>query len=126
MQYSAEDSLLMVYLNCFSSHMNLISASSSGSLHFNSTVEQSTTSGFMNKPLASLYSQSSGAGCFCRKTSKTYTNNQDQTPLMAEFLNCSRHQLTLGSMLSRISSMQPCCLIRSMALFGPIPLMVPQ
>uniref|UniRef100_A0A671ULE3 Uncharacterized protein n=1 Tax=Sparus aurata TaxID=8175 RepID=A0A671ULE3_SPAAU len=79
--------LLMVHLNCFSSHMNLISASSSGSLHFNSTEEQSTTSGFRNKPLASLYSQSSGAG---------------------------------------ISSMQPCCLIRSMALFGPIPLMVPQ
>uniref|UniRef100_A0A8C2XNA8 Uncharacterized protein n=1 Tax=Cyclopterus lumpus TaxID=8103 RepID=A0A8C2XNA8_CYCLU len=58
--------------------------SSSGSLHFNSTVEQSTTS-------------SSGAGCFCMK-----------------------------SMFSRISSMQPCCLIRSMALLGPIPLMVPQ
>uniref|UniRef100_A0A8C4DWG3 Uncharacterized protein n=1 Tax=Dicentrarchus labrax TaxID=13489 RepID=A0A8C4DWG3_DICLA len=80
-------SLLMVHLNCFSLHMNWISASSSGSLHFNSTVEQSTTSGFRNNLLASLYSQSSGEG---------------------------------------ISSMQPCCLIRSMALLGPIPLMVAQ
>uniref|UniRef100_A0A3Q1J0P1 Uncharacterized protein n=1 Tax=Anabas testudineus TaxID=64144 RepID=A0A3Q1J0P1_ANATE len=34
--------------------------------------------------------------------------------------------LTLESMFSRISSIQPCCLIRSMALLGPIPLMVPQ
>uniref|UniRef100_A0A3Q0SVN3 Uncharacterized protein n=1 Tax=Amphilophus citrinellus TaxID=61819 RepID=A0A3Q0SVN3_AMPCI len=69
----------LVHLNCFSSHMNWISPSSSGSLHFSSTVEQSTTSGLKNRPLASL-----------------------------------------------ISSMLPCCLMRSMALFGPIPLMVPQ
>uniref|UniRef100_A0A3Q2WR25 Uncharacterized protein n=1 Tax=Haplochromis burtoni TaxID=8153 RepID=A0A3Q2WR25_HAPBU len=86
----------LVHLNCFSSHMNWISPSSSGSFHFSSTVEQSTTSGFKNKPLASLYSQSSGAGCFCIKTSIA------------------------------ISSMLPCCLMRSIALFGPIPLIVPQ
>lgn len=54
------------YLNCFSLHMNWISPSSSGSHHFNSTVEASTTSGFKNKPRASLKSQSSGEGCFCR------------------------------------------------------------
>uniref|UniRef100_A0A3Q1AKP6 Uncharacterized protein n=1 Tax=Amphiprion ocellaris TaxID=80972 RepID=A0A3Q1AKP6_AMPOC len=87
-----------VHLNCFSLHINSISPSSSGSVHFSSTEEQSTTSGFKNKPLASLYSQSSG----------------------------DKRELTLGSMFSRISSMQPCCLIRSMALLGPIPLMVPQ
>uniref|UniRef100_A0A3Q3MXP5 Uncharacterized protein n=1 Tax=Mastacembelus armatus TaxID=205130 RepID=A0A3Q3MXP5_9TELE len=86
--------LLIVHLNCFSLHMNWISPSSSGSLHFSSTDEQSTTSGFKNKLLASLYNQSSG--------------------------------LTLGSMFSRISSMQPCCLIKSMARLGPTPLMVPQ
>uniref|UniRef100_A0A3B5QPA4 Uncharacterized protein n=1 Tax=Xiphophorus maculatus TaxID=8083 RepID=A0A3B5QPA4_XIPMA len=84
------------HLNCFSLHMNWIRASSSGSLHFRSTVEESTTSGFKNKFLASLYSQSSGAGCFCKKVNKT------------------------------ISSMEPCCRIRSMARLGPIPLMVPQ
>lgn len=55
------------YLNCFSLHMNWISPSSSGSPHFNSTVEQSTTSGSRNKPRASLYSQSSGEGCFCKE-----------------------------------------------------------
>uniref|UniRef100_A0A4W5K5T4 Uncharacterized protein n=1 Tax=Hucho hucho TaxID=62062 RepID=A0A4W5K5T4_9TELE len=85
---------LMRHLNCFSAHMNWMRASSSGSLHLRSTVEQSTTSGCRNSPLASLYSQSSGAG--------------------------------YGSMFSRISSMEPCCLIKSMALLGPIPLMVPQ
>uniref|UniRef100_A0A3B3VXR2 Uncharacterized protein n=1 Tax=Poecilia latipinna TaxID=48699 RepID=A0A3B3VXR2_9TELE len=84
------------HLNCFSLHMNWIRASSSGSLHFRSTVEESTTSGFKNKFLASLYSQSSGAGCFCKKVNKT------------------------------ISSMEPCCRIRSMARLGPIPLIVPQ
>lgn len=47
-------SLRSTYLNCFSLHMNWINPSSSGSLHFNSTVEQSTTSGFKNKPRASL------------------------------------------------------------------------
>ncbi|TNN84735.1 hypothetical protein EYF80_005150 [Liparis tanakae] len=57
--------------------MNWIRASSSGSLHFNSTVEQSTTSAFKNNPLASLYSQSSGAGCFCMKTQ---AKNQNPTP----------------------------------------------
>uniref|UniRef100_A0A8C5BRZ7 Uncharacterized protein n=1 Tax=Gadus morhua TaxID=8049 RepID=A0A8C5BRZ7_GADMO len=31
-----------------------------------------------------------------------------------------------GGGLSRISSMEPCCLMRSMARLGPIPLMVPQ
>uniref|UniRef100_A0A673B7B3 Uncharacterized protein n=1 Tax=Sphaeramia orbicularis TaxID=375764 RepID=A0A673B7B3_9TELE len=90
---------LMFHLNCFSLHMNWTSPSSSGSFHFRSTVEQSTTSGLVNKPLASLYSQSSGAGSYGR---------------------------TLESIFSRISSMLPCCLIRSMALLGPIPLMVPQ
>uniref|UniRef100_A0A3Q3Q1T4 Uncharacterized protein n=1 Tax=Monopterus albus TaxID=43700 RepID=A0A3Q3Q1T4_MONAL len=85
--------VLMLHLNCFSLHMNWIRPSSSGSLHFSSTEEQSTTSGIRNKVLASLYSQSSGAGCF---------------------------------LFFRISSMQPCCLIRSMALLGPMPLMVPQ
>lgn len=54
------------HLNCFSAHMNWMRASSSGSLHLRSTVEQSTTSGCRNSPLASLYSQSSGAGCFCK------------------------------------------------------------
>uniref|UniRef100_A0AAZ3R4Q6 Uncharacterized protein n=1 Tax=Oncorhynchus tshawytscha TaxID=74940 RepID=A0AAZ3R4Q6_ONCTS len=82
------------HLNCFSAHMNWMRASSLGSLHLRSTVEQSTTSGCRNSPLASLYSQSSGAG--------------------------------YGSMFSRISSMEPCCLIKSMALLGLIPLIVPQ
>uniref|UniRef100_A0A3B3I6L4 Uncharacterized protein n=1 Tax=Oryzias latipes TaxID=8090 RepID=A0A3B3I6L4_ORYLA len=77
----------LFHLNCFSLHMNWTRPSSSGSFHFSSTEEQSTTSGFRNRPLASLYSQSSGA---------------------------------------EISSMQPCCRIRSTALLGPIPLMVPQ
>lgn len=57
-----------IYLNCFSLHMNWMSASSSGSLHFSSRAVQSTTSGSRNKPLASLYSQSSGEGCFCKTT----------------------------------------------------------
>ena len=65
------ETLLMLHLNCFSLHKNWISPLSSGSLHFRSTKEQSTTSGFKNKLLASLYSQSSGAGCFYIKTSKT-------------------------------------------------------
>lgn len=60
----------MTHLNCFSLHMNWIRLSSSGSLHFKSTMEQSTTSGFRNKSLASLYSQFSGAGCFCMKAHK--------------------------------------------------------
>uniref|UniRef100_A0A3P9GZW7 Uncharacterized protein n=1 Tax=Oryzias latipes TaxID=8090 RepID=A0A3P9GZW7_ORYLA len=77
----------LFHLNCFSLHINWTRPSSSGSFHFSSTEEQSTTSGFRNRPLASLYSQSSGA---------------------------------------EISSMQPCCRIRSTALLGPIPLMVPQ
>ena len=55
------------YLNCFSSHMNLISPSSSGSFHLRSTVEQSTTSGSRKSPRASLYNQSSGGGYFCRE-----------------------------------------------------------
>uniref|UniRef100_A0A3Q2XHT5 Uncharacterized protein n=1 Tax=Hippocampus comes TaxID=109280 RepID=A0A3Q2XHT5_HIPCM len=38
----------------------------------------------------------------------------------------SQFSLTFGSMFSRISSMLPCCLIRSMARLGPMPLMVPQ
>uniref|UniRef100_A0A3P9LSC5 Uncharacterized protein n=1 Tax=Oryzias latipes TaxID=8090 RepID=A0A3P9LSC5_ORYLA len=80
----------LFHLNCFSLHMNWTRPSSSGSFHFSSTEEQSTTSGFRNRPLASLYSQSSGG----------------------------RAKL--------ISSMQPCCRIRSTALLGPIPLMVPQ
>uniref|UniRef100_A0A8C5GNL4 Uncharacterized protein n=1 Tax=Gouania willdenowi TaxID=441366 RepID=A0A8C5GNL4_GOUWI len=88
--------ILSSYLNCFSAHINWISPSSSGSLHFKSTEVQSTTSGSKNNFRASLYSQSSGGG------------------------------LTLVSMFSRISSMLPCCLIRSMALLGPMPLMVPQ
>lgn len=64
------DRLLATDLNCFSLHMNWMSASSSGSLHFSSSVEQSTTSGSRNKPLASLYSQSSGEGCFCTTTTR--------------------------------------------------------
>lgn len=67
------------HLNCFSLHMNWIRASSSGSLHFRSTVEESTTSGFKNKFLASLYSQSSGAGCFCKKVNKTHTKTKKIT-----------------------------------------------
>uniref|UniRef100_A0A3B5K5T6 Uncharacterized protein n=1 Tax=Takifugu rubripes TaxID=31033 RepID=A0A3B5K5T6_TAKRU len=60
-------------------------------------LEQSTTSGFTNKPRASLNSQSSGEGYFCRRIQKT-----------------------------RADPSLPCCLIRSMALLGPIPLIVPQ
>uniref|UniRef100_A0A3B3DNF1 Uncharacterized protein n=1 Tax=Oryzias melastigma TaxID=30732 RepID=A0A3B3DNF1_ORYME len=85
--------IMLLHLNCFSLHMNWIRPSSSGSLHFSSTEEQSTTSGFRNRPLASLYSQSSGDG---------------------------------ASKRAEISSMQPCCRIKSTALLGPIPLMVPQ
>uniref|UniRef100_A0A8C1NLY4 Uncharacterized protein n=1 Tax=Cyprinus carpio TaxID=7962 RepID=A0A8C1NLY4_CYPCA len=33
---------------------------------------------------------------------------------------------TFGSIFSRISSIEPCCLMRSMALLGPIPFIVPQ
>ncbi|CAG5895777.1 unnamed protein product [Menidia menidia] len=47
-------SLCLAHLNCFSLHMNWISPSSSGSFHFSSTEEQSTTSGCRNKFLASL------------------------------------------------------------------------
>lgn len=47
-----------------------------------------------------------------------------------DILVCSRDRSedlrTLRSMFSRISSMEPCCLMRSMARLGPIPLMVPQ
>lgn len=66
--------MMMLHLNCFSLHMNWINPSSSGSLHFSSTEEPSTTSGFKNKPLASLYNQSSGAGCFCMKARKAHTD----------------------------------------------------
>lgn len=65
------DRLFAIDLNCFSLHMNWMSPSSSGSLHFSSSVEQSTTSGSRNKPLASLYSQSSGEGCFCTTATRT-------------------------------------------------------
>lgn len=65
------DRLLAIDLNCFSLHMNWMSPSSSGSPHFSSSVEQSTTSGSRNKPLASLYSQSSGEGCFCTTATRT-------------------------------------------------------
>uniref|UniRef100_A0A8D3BE26 Uncharacterized protein n=1 Tax=Scophthalmus maximus TaxID=52904 RepID=A0A8D3BE26_SCOMX len=81
-------------------------ASSSGSIHFRSTEEQSTTSGFKNNPLASF---------------ETHTHT-----IRIRTTDCCKHQLTLWSMFSRISSMLPCCLIRSMALLGPIPLIVPQ
>uniref|UniRef100_A0A3B5ACX7 Uncharacterized protein n=1 Tax=Stegastes partitus TaxID=144197 RepID=A0A3B5ACX7_9TELE len=47
-------------------------------IHLNCFSEQSTTSGFKNKPLASLYSQSSGAGCFCM-TSNLPCFNQSST-----------------------------------------------
>lgn len=125
-QHGAVESLLWVHLNCFSLHMNWISPSSSGSLHFNSKVEQSTTSGFKNKPRASLYSQSSGGGYFCMKADKTHTQSSELGPLFFNFTDCSKNGRTFRSMFSRISSMVPCCLIRSMALLGPIPLMLPQ
>lgn len=67
---------LLVHLNCFSLHMYWISPSSSGSPHFRSTVVQSTTSAFKNKALASLYSQSSGGGCFCMKEKKDINNEK--------------------------------------------------
>uniref|UniRef100_A0A3B3S4E7 Uncharacterized protein n=1 Tax=Paramormyrops kingsleyae TaxID=1676925 RepID=A0A3B3S4E7_9TELE len=86
-------SSLVTHLNCLSAHMNWTSPSSSGSFHFNSTELQSITSGSRNSPRASLYSQSSGTGCFWSRG---------------------------------ISSIELCCLMRSMALLGPIPLMVPQ
>lgn len=79
-------SAVMDYLNCFSSHMNWISPSSLGSHHFSSTMEQSTTSGFKNKPLASLYSQSSGNGCFCTMTHKQ-AKIKIQTHTSFDFLN---------------------------------------
>lgn len=103
-QHSAEKSLLMVHLNCFSVHMNWISPSSSGSFHFKSTVEQSTTSAFKNKPRASLYSQSSGAGCFCVKESKTHTKNQNQTSLF----NCRNFWI-----VADINSLWGQCFLRS-------------
>ncbi len=57
--------LVALYLNCFSAHINWISPSSSGSFHFRSTAVPSMTSGSKKRLRASLYSQSSGAGCFC-------------------------------------------------------------
>uniref|UniRef100_A0A0E9WKT5 Uncharacterized protein n=1 Tax=Anguilla anguilla TaxID=7936 RepID=A0A0E9WKT5_ANGAN len=83
-------------LNCFSAHMNWISPASSGSFHLSSREVQSTTSGSRKRERASLNSQSSGVGCLA------------------------------ASMFSKISSMEPCCFMRSMALLGPIPLIVPQ
>uniref|UniRef100_A0A673GLZ9 Uncharacterized protein n=1 Tax=Sinocyclocheilus rhinocerous TaxID=307959 RepID=A0A673GLZ9_9TELE len=76
--------LVALYLNC--------------SFHFRSTEGPSMTSGSKKRLRASLYSQSSGAGCFCNKKQEIIT----------------------------ISSIEPCCLMRSMALLGPIPFIVPQ
>lgn len=74
MQQCHKKGPLMLHLNCFSLHINWTSPCSSGSLHFSSTEEQSTTSGFKNKLLASLYSQPSGTGCFYMKARHTHTH----------------------------------------------------
>lgn len=81
---------------------------------------QKQTSGFLVQPVL-------WRGVFLHD-GDTHRRGKDSEPDRG-LLGASRRSgnlRTLRSMLSRISSMEPCCLMRSMARLGPIPLMVPQ
>lgn len=78
---------------------------------------QEQTSGFLVQPVL-------WRGVFLHDGGEKKIQSQTETSVRPP--QRSGNLRTLRSMLSRISSMEPCCLMRSMARLGPIPLMVPQ
>lgn len=88
-----------------------------GAVHHVRLQEQ--TSGFLVQPVLwrGVFLHDGG------EKKKRKIQSQPETSFRGRLIGNLR---TLRSMLSRISSMEPCCLMRSMARLGPIPLMVPQ